>query len=88
MVDLVGCSNLPNRALTHNSNTVTQPHCLYLIMGYIDGGYPNFFLEALELIAGRVPEFGIQVGEGLIKEKDGGLAYHGPGQGHPLPLPP
>jgi len=34
------------------------------------------------------PEFGVEIGQGLIKEEDFGLADNGPAQGDPLPLPP
>ena len=45
-------------------------------------------MELYQLGPGLLPELGVQVGQGFIQEKVGGLLYQGPAQGHPLLLAP
>ena len=55
-------------------------------MGDIKGGDAQPFLKGPELVPHALPQLGVQVGQGLVKQQHAGLNDHGAGQGHPLLL--
>ena len=57
-----------------------------MIVGHDDGGDAQLLLDALDLHLHLYPELGVQVGEGLIQQQNGGTGHQSPGQGHPLLL--
>lgn len=65
---------------------VAHGHGLHLVVGDVDNGQAQFFLQAADFVAHLPAEFGVQVGKGLVHQADGGLATYAAGQSHPLPL--
>ena len=86
VVDLLGRAHLGHHALVHDDDVVRQGHGLALVMGDIDGGDAHLLLDAADLRAHGNPKLGVQVGQGLIKQKHRGFDNQGTGQGHPLLL--
>ena len=84
--DLLGLANLQNVAGIHDNDPVCQGDGLLMIVGHDDGGDAQLLLDALDLHLHLYPELGVQVGEGLIQQQNGGTGHQSPGQGHPLLL--
>src|SRR3990170_1505717 len=86
LIHVLRISNLPHLALVHHDDAVAQAHRLHLIVRHVDGCRAELPLELLEFVAGDGPQLRIQVGEGLVEEKDLRVPHHRPGQGDALPL--
>ena len=56
-------------------------------MGDIDHGRADFLMQSCDLHAHLHPQFRIEVGQGLIKQKYLWPAHNRPADRHPLPLP-
>ena len=57
-----------------------------MVVGHDDGGDAQFLLDALDLHLHLHPELGVQVGQRLVQQQNGGMGHQGAGQGHPLLL--
>lgn len=88
LVDLVGKPHLLNAARAHHGDAVGHDQGLLLVVGDEDEGGAKPPLELHELHPEVLAEPCVQGGEGLVQEEDLGLQDQGPGQGHPLLLPP
>ena len=86
VVDGVGVGHLVHQALLHDDDAVGDGHGLGLVVRDVHGRDACLLLDATDLGAHVHAELGIQVGEGLVKEKDAGLDDQGSGQGHALLL--
>ena len=56
-------------------------------MSHVHGGGPDLPLEPFQLVPGGVAQLGVEVGEGLIEEKDLGIPHEGATEGDALALP-
>ncbi len=87
IVEFPGGADLLQFPLAKNSQPVSQGDCLGLIMGYVDHGGFELLLKAGNFIAHLASQFGVEIGERFVQQKDIRLTNHGPAHGHPLPLP-
>ena len=86
---LVQCfrrGDLLNNALFEDTHAITHGHCLSLVVGDIDRGGVELALQLKDLRTRGYAELRIQIGEGLIHEKDFGLAHDSAPHGHTLAL--
>ena len=65
---------------------IAHGHCFHLVVGHVDHGQAQLFLQPADFRAHLAPEFGVQVGKGLVHQADRGLAADAAGQGHTLAL--
>ncbi|GMO42829.1 MAG: hypothetical protein Pg6C_04430 [Treponemataceae bacterium] len=86
VVDFIGSPHLLDFPLVEDGDPVGKGQCLLLVVGDVEGGYPQVLLEPLEFPPQACPQFGVQVGEGLVQTEDLRLHDDGPGQGDPLLL--
>ena len=86
MVDGEGGVVLLEDAVVDEADLGGQGHGLHLVVGDVDEGGAGLHVEALELVAHLQAQLGVQVGEGLVHEEDGGLGGQGAGDGHTLLL--
>ena len=84
--DLLGGAGLLDDAVLHDDDAVAQGHGLHLVVGDVDEGGVDLLPELDDLRAHLVAELGVQVGEGLIHQKDLGVPDDGPADGDALPL--
>ncbi|MNH38376.1 hypothetical protein D3C79_993960 [compost metagenome] len=83
--------HLHNGAPIHHADAVPHGHRFYLIVGDIHHGGGGAFLFQLvmqfdQLYAHRDPQFGIQIGQGLIEQKYLGFTHDGAADRHALAL--
>ena len=81
-----GGIHLLNDPVLHDHNPVAHGHGLNLVVRYVNHGGLQPLVQAADFNAHLHPQFGIQVGQGFVKQKDLGLAHDCPAQCHPLPL--
>jgi hypothetical protein len=86
-IDAVGGVELLDHAVFHDGDAIGQGHGLDLVVGHVDDRGPKPLVELFDLGAHLDPQFGIQVGQGFVKEEDARIAGDGPAHGHPLALP-
>ena len=70
----------------HDDDGVGHGHGLDLVVGDVDGRGVEPLVERLDLGAHLDPELGVEVGERLVEEEDGGLAHEGTAHGDALAL--
>src|SRR5262245_14426477 len=60
-VELLGVANLSNLTLVHHGNSIGDRHCLFLIVGHINGGDAKLLLERSDLAAHLDPQLGVEI---------------------------
>jgi hypothetical protein len=70
VVQLKGGADLLDHAVAHDHDFVGHGHGLDLIVGHVDRGGANPLVQLLDLGAHLHTQFRIQVGQGLVKQKD------------------
>ena len=86
VVDGEGRLVLLQHAVIDEADLGGEGHGFHLVVGDIDKGGAGFDMQALQLVAHFQAQLGIQVGERLIHEQDGGLRRQGAGDGDALLL--
>ncbi len=86
LVDLLRRPDLTHLAVVHDRDPVAQPHRLHLVVRHVHGGPLDPALKPLQLVAGRVPQLGVEVRERLVEEEHLRVPDQGATQGHALPF--
>ena len=86
VVHLQRRADLLNLARTQHHDLVGQGHRLDLVVGDVDDGGAQLAVQAGDFDAHVHAQFGIQVGQGFVKQKHFGVAHDGPANRHPLAL--
>ena len=86
VVELLGRADLLQLGLAHDGDPLAHRHRLDLVVGDVDDRRLEALVEARDLGAGLDAQLGVEVGERLVHEEDGGLADDGPAQGDALAL--
>ena len=86
VIHLVGGADLLDEALVEYGDAVGQGEGLLLVVGDVNGGDAEVLLHLFQFVAQLHPQFGVQVGQGLVHTDDGRAGDQGPGDGHPLLL--
>ena len=79
-------ANLLNYAQLHNYNHVGDGHCLFLVVGYENGGNLGFSLNSSDFFSGLQTESCIKVGKRLVQKKYTGHLYQSSCDGNSLLL--
>ena len=79
-------AQLLHMAFVEHGNAVAHGHGLHLVMGDVNHGGAQLFVQPAQLNAHVHPQRGVQVGQWFVKQKHLGLAHNGPAYGHPLAL--
>ena len=79
---------LLNGAFFHHHHAIAHRHGFGLIMGDVNHGGSHFLVELAKFQTHLQSHLGVQVGEGLIKQKDFGSADERPSDSDPLALTP
>ena len=85
-VEVLRGVDLLQEAVAHDGDAVAHGHRLDLIVGHVDDGGAEALVQPRDFRACVHSQLGVEVGERLVQEEDGGLAYHGPAERHALPL--
>ncbi|MCY1507478.1 hypothetical protein D9M68_417550 [compost metagenome] len=86
-VDFLRGADLVDAPVVQDDDAVAQGQGLDLVVGDVDGGGFEVPLELLQFVARRNAQFGVQVGQRLVKQEHHGLAHHRSRKRHPLALP-
>ena len=86
LVDLLRRTELAHAAALHHRDPVAEPHGLGLVVRHVERRGADLALEALELVAGRVAELGVEIGERLVEQEHARIADQRPAQRHALAL--
>ena len=78
---------MPDLTIPHNDDSIRQRQCLFLVMGYINHGNPEFFLQLFNNDSEAYPYFCIQGTQRFIKQQHLRLNGNRPPQRNPLLLP-
>ena len=81
---LVYLSHMP---CLHHHHAVTQRHGFGLVVRDHDGGGADFALNLTQFKLHLFTQLGIQIGQRLVQQQDGGLDHQCAGQSDPLTLP-
>ena len=87
VVHLVGRADLLDVTIPHDDDPLGQGHGLDLIVGHVDDGGLDRFVQLLDLGPHLGAQLGVQVGQRLVEQKDGGTPHDGPPHGDSLALP-
>ena len=87
LAGIMGFADLLDDAVFHDGDAIGQGHGLDLVMGHVDDGGLQAFVQPRKLFAHLHPQFGIQIAKRFIEQKYLGLAHDGAAHRHPLPLP-
>ena len=85
-IDFPGRTDLPDLAVSHDGDAVCQRQSFFLIMGDIDHGNAQFFLQFFDNGTQTYPDLGIQGAQGFIQQQHIGFYSNRPAQRHPLLL--
>ncbi len=85
-IDLERRAHLFGDAGVHDDHAVSQRHRLDLIVGDIERGDAELALQRLNLEAHLHTQFGVEIGQRLVKQEDSGFANDRPAHGHALAL--
>ena len=88
VVDVRGRSDLADLPEIHHHDPVSHRHGLDLVVRHVDRGRPDALVELFELLPGRRPQLGVQVGERFVQQEHRRLAHDGARERDPLPLAP
>ena len=69
LVDVAGGANVLDNAVLHNGDTITDGHCLFLIVGDIHGGDANALLGVADDAAHLDTELCVQIGKRLVHQQ-------------------
>ena len=86
-VDLSRGARLHDASTLHHRDDVRQRQGLDAVMGHINGRNLQLREEGPQLLARLLPQFGVEVGKGLVEEDHLRLGHQRPGQRDPLLLP-
>ena len=86
VVDHHGLVQLLDHAAVHHSDAVGHGEGLLLVVGDVDEGDGQLFLQALELDLHLLAQLQVQGAQGLVQQQHLGVVDQGPGDGHPLLL--
>src|SRR5262249_45432674 len=86
IVHLHGGTDLLDKTVTHDHNTVAHSHSFHLVMGHITHRGIETVVQFDKLGPHVDAQLGIQVTQWLIKEEDFRLPHNGPPHGDTLPL--
>ena len=87
LVDFLGRSHLPHLAVFHHHDPVAQAHRLHLVVRHVNGRRLDLPLEPLQVVASGIAQLRVEVGEGLVEQKDLGIPHQRAAQRDPLALP-
>ncbi len=73
LVDVARRPDLLDGAAVEDGDPVGQRHRLGLVVGHVDEGDAGAALQALQLGAHALAELGVEIGERLVEQQDGGL---------------
>ena len=86
LVYLRGRRDLLQHALLHDGDSMGERHRLDLVVRHVDRRDAKLVLHVLQLGTHVAAELGIEVGERLVHQKDGGPSDDGAGKRHALTL--
>ena len=86
VVDLSGDPDLQYAPFVHDRDPVSQPHRLCLVVSDVDRGHIDLTLEELQLLARRMADLGVEVGQRLVHQEHLGPPDEGARDRHTLPL--
>jgi hypothetical protein len=86
LVDLAGGADLHDPARVHHGQPVRHGQRLFLVVGDVEKGDADLFLQRLQLDLERPAELGVQRAERLVQQQHGRLEHEGAGQRDPLLL--
>ena len=86
VVEVLGGVDLLDVAPSHDHDAAAHGHGFDLVVGDVDEGRSQSFVEADDLGAHGGTEFGVEVGEGFIEQKHLGTAHDGAAEGDALTL--
>ena len=86
LVDLPRATELQHAALLHHRDRGRERQRLDLVVGDVDGGDAELALEPLQLVAQRLAQLGVEVGQRLVEQQQRRLDDDRPGQREALLL--
>src|SRR5256885_158709 len=86
-VDLDGRADLLDLAVRHHGHAIAHGQGLFLVVGDVDEGDPDLFLDLFKLDLHLLPELEVERAERLVEQQDLGFVDHRSGKGDPLALP-
>ena len=84
--DLLGRTDLLDKAVLHNDDPVAQSHGLGLVVGHVNKGGVDALTQLDDLGAHLVTQLGVQVGKRLVHQEYPGAADDGAANGDALAL--
>ena len=86
VVEVLRGVDLLDEAPLHDHDATTHGHGLHLVVGDVDEGGAQPFVEAGDLGPHDPAELGVQIGQRLVQKEDLGASHDGAAQSHSLPL--
>ncbi len=86
LVDVLGGADLGDAAAVHHRDAVAHRQRLDLVMGDEEGGDAERALDRADLVAHRVAQLGVEIGEGFVEQQDGGADHQRAGESDALLL--
>ncbi len=86
LVDLARPAELDDAAVLHHRDVAGQRQRLDLVVGDVDRGDAELALQPLELVAQRLAQLGVEVGQRLVEQQQRRLDDERPGQREALLL--
>ena len=80
------CTDLLNITVAHDDNAVAEGHGFGLVVCNIDKGGVDPFTQFDNLGTHLVAQFGVEVGQRLVHQKDLRVAHNGTADGNTLTL--
>ena len=87
VVELLRRRALLQDPVTQHGDPLAERHGLHLVMGHVDRGHAEAFVEPGQLGPHGHAQLGVEVGQRLVHEERRRLAHHRPAHGDPLALP-
>ena len=84
LINLARGAELNENPFVHHADPIRHRHGLDLVVRHVEDRRAQLALDALELEAQFRTKLGIQRGERLVHQIDGGLAHQRPANGDPL----
>ena len=86
VVEVLRRADLLEHGLAHDGDPLAHRHRLDLVVGDVDDRRLEALVEAGDLGPRLDAQLGVEVGERLVHQEDGGLADDGPAEGDALAL--